>query len=458
MKTEMAFAVLQVASFDRFKERFDAFACDKDFKKLQDYAKYCFAHAAFLVNVLPCDYGPEDLNLYFEKMNSTGKQLSPLEVVKGRWFAKYSKDWNACMNFDKPLAASAKTFSGDELSPRPLSLYDVVSGWTNGENGTEDAADVESKNRLVMKDDVLALHALRILCRENAECISLDQHKLISTFDTFFKADQEKKFIDELWNYRTWIDKNIIYLKDDGGEYEYAFRRDDDDADVKEYSVEDVSRCRMKQFQAMLYVSSGEAQEWVLDAYWRSKQGEQCLTLEDLRALDALKHKDALLDLECMRYPHVSRYWFWKLDFLLWEKNAMGEELFEREGLENEAVKKYKFKRHISIEHLHPQSKGDGIWGYRDETDSAKMLHGFGNLAMISGDANSAQSNDGIGTKFGRVKDWLNSGRLESIKMLLMFSLCKGIESNWTVEMAQKHGEEMLKLLQEDRDDWLPVP
>ena len=81
-------------------------------------------------------------------------------------------------------------------------------------------------------------------------------------------------------------------------------------------------------------------------------------------------------------------------------------------------------------------------------------MHRFGNLAMMSVEGNSAQSNDGIGTKFGRVKDWLSAKRLESIKMLLMFKVSGGEEAKWNIENMQTHEEKMIDLLQQDCKRW----
>ena len=77
-------------------------------------------------------------------------------------------------------------------------------------------------------------------------------------------------------------------------------------------------------------------------------------------------------------------------------------------------------------------------------------MHQFGNLAMMSVEGNSSQQDDPIQVKFGRVKSWLESGRLESIKMLLMFHLADKIGDGWTVEKAQIHERDMVSILQND--------
>ena len=139
-----------------------------------------------------------------------------------------------------------------------------------------------------------------------------------------------------------------------------------------------------------------------------------------------------------LRYGQIDRYWFWALDYILWEQ-AMDGALAGVEKEDLPAIKAYRFRRNRSIEHLHPQTS-DNPW---DEND----LHGFGNLAMISASFNSTQGNDSVGVKFARVKDTqLPAHKLESIKLLIMFRAAKD-ETGWTRDNAKSHREAMYKLL-----------
>ena len=64
----------------------------------EQFIHYVFENTSILVNEL-VGYSNSDLNLYFEKMNSTGRQLSPLDQLKGG-FADHASDWNDCFNFE----------------------------------------------------------------------------------------------------------------------------------------------------------------------------------------------------------------------------------------------------------------------------------------------------------------------------------------------------------------------
>ena len=441
-------ATFKNPSFERFSECFRRFTYSLGDDILDDFSTYCFNHAAFLVNELPRGYGAEELNLHFEKMNSTGRQLSPLEVVKGKWFAPLASRWNRCMNFDKEFtleqAGDAEIERGEGLNLKDvLDKTDKYIRVIGAEKKVEN--DTPSQSRLVMKPEILALHALCCLCKKkNVASPSIQRQALIEAFQMVFKNPTDgltpDAYITELENYRFWVDKHIVFIQDAEGDLDYEFRKNAE-KDEKDMNL-------MKQFQTMLHVSSGEAQEWVLKAYFESKHG--ALSYDTLRMMENKWHK---LAMNSLGYGKVSRYWFWKLDYLLWElhqkdKNNKTFDELKLEECEHEAISNYRFRENISIEHLHPQSKGDGEWGRRDNPDSP--MHRFGNLAMMSQSGNSAQSDDGIGTKFGRVTDWIRAGRLESIKMLLMFRLADKTAEGWTVKKAGEHEEKMINILKSD--------
>lgn len=434
-------------AFERFSECFCHFLEGKVLcgESLDEFSRYCFEHTAFLVNELPAGYGPQELNIYFEKMNSTGRQLSPLEVVKGKWFAPLAARWNRCMNFDVEFVRDQEEGTGNDHREE-LVLQDVLD-----ENekfnvvyraGKQAEYDTPPKNRLVMRSEILALHALCCLySTKKLIAPSIQRHRLIETFQTAFKCGLDPvDYIAELENYRAWVDKHIIYLQDTEGDLDYAFRP---------MAAVDKADRRMKQFQTMLHVSSGEAQEWVLKAYLESKRGS--LSYEELRRMENSWHEGIMIDACSLRYKQISRYWFWKLDYLLWElheENRMSMRFSGFDKREHDAITDYCFRENISIEHLHPQADENEEWGFRNNPEAA--MHQFGNLAMMSKEGNSSQHDDPIQVKFGRVKAWLASGRLESIKMLLMFHLADRTVEGWTIGKAKTHEEDMISILQND--------
>lgn len=449
--------------FRGFADTFTSFVnlSGKEFD-LAQFSDYCWAKTAFLVNRLPVNYKPYDLNLYFEKMNSTGRQLAPIDVVKGRWFSsdEVVGRWNRCLNFDREYDRLVdEEYFGEgideELTVERLIFdTDKIRPPCDGKKSEVDLGRI-AEHRLVMKPEVMLLHVLSVCVGDD---VSLNPNELINTFAKHFDSGTMTKgeFVSELELYRKWLDVNVIYLKDIGGASEYAFREfefNDDDA-VSVASV-NFGKYDMLQFQSMLYVSSGETQKWVLDAYRACRDsGEtpRSLDIELLKAQDRARHQ---LDADTMTYHSIDRYWFWRIDYELWRQYRLDSKEFTRMYLDGKefspqqdrAVLGYRFRRNVSIEHLHPQSKGDKDWGSRE--DSSAKMHRLGNLAMMSVEANSSQSDDEIETKFGRVNAWIRAGRLESLKLLVMFILSSGRQEGWTVDLAENHRDQVLGLLKD---------
>ena len=438
----------QVANvnFRRFHSVYQEFAARQNDAK-DAFSSYVQEQCAFLVNELPANYTAFDLNLFFEKMNSTGRQLTPVEVIKGKYFAKYANAWNACMNFDEKFTDKQQVTDGQVT----ITLDEV---WNSTENIELTADEMKEARvpvkRLVMRPEVLLLHVLKLTATDVT--ISFDYTKLVQTFKENESILNTKKqvFMDNLKSYRAWMDENVIYLNPREQGYEYIFRREDD------INLDGSDLRKLKQFQAMLYVSSGEGQEWVLKAYEECKKANKStLTLEQLRKQDMERHC-VIPSYETMRYGQIDRYWFWALDYLLWE---LLEDKSRFEGMEKltpedqEAIKAYRFRTNRSIEHLHPQNPPAGQdsieWLNDRNSGHDHVRNSFGNLAMISASFNSSQGNDSVGVKFARVKDnQLPNKNLESIKLLLMFRAAGGEKNEkWTPDLAKTHGTAMYELL-----------
>lgn len=421
----------------------------KDVSSFRRFAEYCFTEVALLVNELPDGYSRFDLNLYFEKMNSTGVQLTPIELVKGRWFATESARWNACVNFDKRFVEPKSETQGTDSS---LKLSDIKS-LSIPQDSSKTAANEERKyHQLVVRPEVLLLHALALYKNEESVAKS-DYRKLVQTFikNGVGKTFDKKRFMDTLCQYRKWIDENIIFLKNDGGQYDYCFRKE---AEKNPTDDEIVIDDELRQFQAMLYVSSGETQVWLLKAYMNFREkGETRNLLDVLWEQDRERHM--LPDLEKMSYGSVDRYWFWRLDYEIWAElhkmTAPGknEKLnIDLSEIPNSlpAIKRYVFRRNRSIEHLHPQTPVNQGDKWRLDYENS-----FGNLAMISTGFNSFQSNKGINEKISNLADQVNGYRLESLKLLLMGLISKKSTDGsviWDIDMVKQHGVAMYEILE----------
>ena len=140
---------------------------------------------------------------------------------------------------------------------------------------------------------------------------------------------------------------------------------------------------------------------------------------------------------EDLSYGKVDRYYFWRLDYYLWENR---DAYFEHEE-DRMIVKDYLFKANRSIEHVHPQNQDhNSEWG-------EDAVNSFGNLALISQSFNSQQSNDSVNVKFARIEDQADNAKLESIKMYRIYLDAKRTPDGWDEKAREKHEEEMYNLL-----------
>ena len=87
---------------EKFKKKVDSLL-NKQPNKLSwnSFCEYVFTETSFLVAELPDNYNPKDLNLFFERMNSSGRQLTPVEQIKGKYFASKASDFDGCLILDK---------------------------------------------------------------------------------------------------------------------------------------------------------------------------------------------------------------------------------------------------------------------------------------------------------------------------------------------------------------------
>lgn len=399
-----------------------------------DFSEYVYSRASFLVSELPENYKTTDLNLFFEKMNSTGRQLTVVEQIKGKYFPGKADLFDACLNFETKFEEpNNECNSGTEGENN--SLLEILKNEQNRDiNPEPPLTQKEESARSILSPEVFLLHCLKLHANETEK----DSRNLLTLFNKS-KFDDSKllKFWEIMKTYRKWLDDNIIYLKAmNEGAWDYNFRGDDEESQEMD---------KLKQFQAMLYVSSSPYQEWVLTAY-RKSQGKD-VSLDLLKEIDHEQHPSDSLNENVLKYGCVDRYWFWKLDYLLWERftdeNACSFfKEYDLSGSEKEAIRTYRFRPNRSIEHLHPQTDA-GAW-------EEEQKHRFGNLAMISSSFNSAQSNDSIGIKFARLTDVQLKipGRLESIKLLLMFKSAKESVDGWTSDAVEDHENKMFELLE----------
>ncbi len=458
-----------------------------------EYAEYIYKHMTFFVTYLPENYRHSTLNKYFERMNSTGRNLEGHEIVKVQLLQKltdekdfYTQIWNRVSDMDKTSfrVRRGKDENETRLKERICKAISVrysphllfQENLLNGLNGTEeqDGSGDSIKNikesslppskiqknrdgsRSIMNFSDFLLQTLYVFLssRENRiENITafFNKANLVDTFKKYLLSvgtgEEIKEFFNKLLCYRVLLDVYFIRILDAQGDYDYDLETP--------FTEREESIKKLKMFESMIYVNSSPITyyQWfkpLMDIV----DTENPVSPENLYL--ALKTEDDKMHpIESLRYENLSyragvdRYWFWRLDFQIWLKR---KELFVvdddstthsndiRKAID--VAEKYVFKRNRSIEHIAPQTpqQEDTLILKEQDRDS------FGNLVMISSEQNSSLSNSIFQEKRARVESFLDSSRsgsIESLKMLHAFTFY----NTWNLDAINEHGRAMFELL-----------
>ena len=459
------------------------------------FDKYVKDNMTFFITTLPQRYTLADLNKYFEAMNSAGRALENYEILKVKLLKSldsdkelYSRLWNVVADMDNPLVRKIKEGKKTEAAADFRKRY--FDAMTCAKNAPQDFLKRNKKNRLLNevymlendeKDDYKAcrsicdisastqkpkpremnfseiglfsfpLFLLLVLYQvlEDKDTIQVAEFfkvgNLLETFEKYKKNFKVAEFLQKLVYYRLVLDYYFIRQNADGFPYvldDYVY---DEDA-AKDEGLKSAKK-KLIQFQSMLFVSSTPVTyyRWLSPAlkYIESSEG----SINPIDFLNKLKYIDNDIDEhknvpseEALSYQNIDRYWFWRLDYYLWENRARYFDKLE----DISAAEKYAFKRNRSIEHIAPQHPIGGsamVWNSENE----RYLHCFGNLAMISSGQNSLLLNKPYEEKQGHVKAFVSGsmvGSVESLKMLKIYQIEK-----WDVAQIQKHQTEMIEIL-----------
>ncbi|OOM78816.1 DUF262 domain-containing protein [Clostridium sp. BL-8] len=350
-----------------------------------------------------------------------------------------------------------------EESFKPLSLSYILN--SNENYNLERNLEVEEYEadevRSIITFPMLLQHTLRIfLVKKNEKDIPkiLDK-ELLQIFSTSFftpnrKDDEIKEFIELLWKVRYLFDKHIIkWVRQEDSEthlicklekYNNYLRRRRPTSNEGEALL-----------QSMLYHS-----QQITTHYWLTPYLNYLLNHNGQNGYEYLKNLDNYLlcsieqeslsertrkFLEDEDYkPELStailnepvgtafpHYWFYKLEYILWEKLSQKRD--------DDRWKNFKMTAKNSVEHISPQTQRDTD----TNTVSKDMLNNFGNLALVSRSINSEYSNLPFNEKKQRFEN-NNRVKLDSLKMDLIYK-----NDVWNDEKAKEHQSEMIKMFNE---------
>lgn len=445
-------------------------------EKRESFASYVYNHLCFFISNLPREYSPRDLNKYFERMNTTGKNLEQHEILKVKLLKNLSGDinkymllWNKLADVDTLLIRERKDENVRNRKIKALSSnLDIIfsENLLNGINSKyQDNAksinaiemnSIQPKNeRETNHDSRCALSfpdlLLQVLYRKlggHINCSINDffsPSNLLSIFDEYLpfsgnnvNEQDIKDFMEMLVRAKLALD--ICFIRPTEYGYSLDMNLEEDNENLK----------NLLMLQSMIYVSSSNYTNyrwfnWLIDEI------EECNGLPDAKDLYlSLKKKIdkefPLPKYEDLTYKGDNRFWFWKLDLYIWKHR---KELFT-DPTEINIAENYIFRRNRSIEHIAPQTpQSNSLMKWEDTPEDSALRDSFGNLVMISQGLNSALSNESYEVKKAHVESFCNgskSGSIESLKLLIVY---KDYKDGWNRDTIKDHGEKMYQWLED---------
>ena len=466
----------------------------------QYFVDYLFNKVIIFRSILPKDL---DLNLYFERFNSRGEQLEAHEILKAQMMAKFGENqetaekfariWDACAEFDKPVASQFKMRRkrADSFQERERifgwhfsnysfhNIYDDIDFYQNERRKLSDVLGkkINEKNIEVEKDfgdytqvidfPTFLLHVLAIWEGRDPSEVQLDDKKLLTLFDI---KNKNKTWIIEFSEFLLKIkhifDNYIVrnsnmdsssrnkdeWFLQKGTYYEYQ-----PNGKAKEhYIVEErftkntFSDSEINQniilLQSMFAVTFTanrdsrwlyEILQFLFENIEELNDQEFAIRFKDFLEKMAVRYAEGRLFTEediIKKYGDIPVYAFNFIDYILWKNR---EEL----GREYKGVKfdHFKFAYRRSIEHWFPQHPNSDE---KVEKMDDQFLHSFGNLCIITDSQNSKFGNLVPSAKY---KQWEGIFDRQSLKLQIMASITE--KTKWESDQIKGLEKEILPMV-----------
>lgn len=448
--------------------------CDKDIL----FAEYVFNHLCLFISHLPERYGPLDLNKYFERMNTSGKNLELHEILKVKLLKNLTEDvskymllWNKLSDVDTLLIRKRNEEKECQLRERKdraikSSIKEIIESSLINGIGQNDESKIIAISEIPLstnppkteqnktKDSHCALSFPYLLLQtlflkiegkiEGNISDFFKPNNLLETFQQYLpyegnnvKVEDIREFMELLVYCRLALD--ICFIRPSEYGYTLDMNRNEDDE----------SLIKLLMLQSMLFVSSSNYTHyrwfgWLMESI-KNHHGIPSTEhlFEDLKTRDDLLHKP-IPTLSQLSYGDI-RYWFWRLDFYIWlHRNT----IFSDSPEALKVADNYIFRRNRSIEHIAPQTpESDSVLKWNDTPEDIRLRDSFGNLVMISQGLNSTLSNASYQVKTAHVRSYINgakSGSIESLKLLVVHQDYKDI---WDKTTIVEHGDKMYQWL-----------
>jgi hypothetical protein len=429
---------------------------DKLGEKSDAFSEYLFKNASFFISKVPDHYSLIDKNLQFVRMNNRGKQLEAHDVLKIK-LAVEIIDETKRSEFIKNWSVFSQLGCGKttDETVNYKSIFELLK--SNDSNQTLDKDSEIFYQSIVSYPEFLLIALSRFFNKKKAD-IAVSQskeksdeenkkHKLIEEF-----GFGEKK-IEFDWSEENVLEFGYILSQQFNLFNKYIIKRDKDEkykfsGDKERFNEE--SLLELQVFQSFLFVTREPNQSnWLIDTFdyldnlkFEDDKIDTPIFLKQLKKLDNNRCKTR--NSESLMYGSIDRYWFWRLDYYLWENRKV----YFTKTESFRVADKYIFRSNRSIEHIAPQQlKDDSKASITYETYG----HSFGNLVMISSGQNSSLQNQTFEVKKAHVKEYINDKKtvtIESLKMLMLYE-----QEDWNDDNLIKHSDEMIQVLIKSFDE-----
>ena len=466
----------------------------------QPFVDYLFNKVIIFRSILPKDL---DLNLYFERFNSRGEQLEAHEILKAQMMAKFGIDqemaqkfariWDACAEFDKPVASQFKMrrkradsfqereriFGWDFSNYSFHNIYDDIDFYQNERRKLSDILGIKVNEKIteIEKDfgdytqvidfPTFLLHVLAIWEGKDTSEVQLDDKKLLTLFDIKNKNKTWViNFSEFLLRMKHIFDNFIVrnsnmdsssrnkdeWFLQKGTYYEYQ-----PNGKAKEhYIVEErftkntFSDPEMNKniilLQSMFAVTftANRDSRWLYESLQflfnhieELDQPEFGSYFKDFLEIMAVRYAEGRLFTEedmIKKYGDIPVYAFNFVDYILWKNR---EEL----GRKYKGIKfdQFKFAYRRSIEHWFPQHPNSDE---RVEKMDDQFLHSFGNLCIVTDSQNSKFGNLVPSAKY---KQWEGIFDRQSLKLQIMASITE--KTKWESDQIKGLEKEILPMV-----------
>ena len=465
----------------------------------QSFVDYLFENVIIFRSILPEDL---DLNLYFERFNSRGEQLEAHEILKAQMMAKFGEDqdtsqkfariWDACAEFDKPVASQFKMRQkrADSFQERERifgwhfsnysfhNIYDDIDFYQNERRKLSDIIGIKVNEKIteVEKDfgdytqvidfPTFLLHVLAIWEGKDTSEVQLDDKKLLTLFDIKNKN-------------KTWVIEFSEFLL----KMKHIF----DNFIVRNSNMDSSSRNKDEWFLQKgtyyEYQPNGKAKEHYIveerftkNTFSDSEINKNIILLQSMFAVTFTANRDSrwLYEILQFLYRHIEElndqefgdyfkefleemsvryaeerlftedrrikkygdipvYAFNFVDYVLWKNR---EELKKAYDVKFED---FKFAYRRSVEHWFPQHPNSDE---RVEKMDDQFLHSFGNLCIITDSQNSKFGNLVPSAKY---KQWEGIFDRQSLKLQIMASITE--KTKWESDQIKGLEKEILPIV-----------